>query len=161
MKVLPIIYAILFIGTCASAQNHSAAIGIDIGGLIRTGTAEISGSYGFMDNWSASWSVGIDTGGIPWKENQEYLQHLSEFEAAQEKEKPTSACRIRAQYWIRSTYEGPYLEAGIKGTKDGKAEHMLGFGYCVPVCDRIRAVISYGTGDGLSIGIHWMFEQNK
>ena len=158
MRALQFIYAILFIGTYASAQNHSAAVGTDIGGLIRTGAAEISGSYGFTERWSALWSVGIDTKDIPWRENREYVEHMTEFEAVQEKEESTSLCRMGVQYWIRETYEGPYLEAGIKGTKDGKAVCLLGFGYCVPVYDRIRASISYGTEGGLSIGLYWIFE---
>ena len=161
MKALPVIYAILFIGICASAQNRSAAVGIDIGGFIRTGTAEVSGSYGFMGRWSASWTVGIDTGGFPWKENLEYREHLAEFEAVQEREKPASICSMQAQYWTSAAYDGPYLEVGISGTKDGKAECSLGFGYFMPVCNRIRAVISYGTAEGLSFGVYWMFEQNK
>ena len=161
MRVLPVIYAVLFIGTCASAQNHKAAVGIDIGRLIRTEVAEVSASYGTPGRWTAIWAVGFETGDIPRKENKEYLEHLSEFEAVQKKQEYPASYGFGAQYWPRSIYEGPYLEAGIRCSKDGKADWHLGFGYCIPIWQQIRAVISYGTEDVLSIGVYWVFETNK
>ena len=141
---------------CASGLcQRRCAVGIDLGRIISTSGVNLSAGLGFSDKWSASWQSEIDLTPLHNKDNQEYMEHLSQTEEARTKEKIFQSSSIAFQYWINQPYEGVYLETGIMEIKNTRASHIIGFGYFIPIWKGIRGCISYRYGSAFSFGLFW------
>lgn len=152
-RMLTMISAFLI---CVSGHcQRKCAIGIDLGRIIYTSGVNLSAGLGFTDKWSASWQSEIDLTPLRSKENQEYLEHLSQTDETNTREKIFQNSSIAFQYWINRPYEGAYLETGIMEIKNTKASHIIGFGYFMPVWKGLRGCISYRCGSVLSLGLFW------
>ncbi|MBR5835853.1 MAG: hypothetical protein IKY66_06775 [Bacteroidales bacterium] len=169
MKSILTVIFVLLIGECAAAQ-HKAAAGIDLTGIIRSKSLNISASYGFTESWSASWMSSIDLSLLKDEESQEEEEHRSEFSHTQTEIQMTGSHSLTFQYWPGNVFTGTYMTAGIKRIGDGKTDCIVGAGYCIPVWKGLRMNISYETdiissfqdkaptGRGLHIGIQWTLE---
>ena len=137
---------------CSHAQPRFC-LGIDLGSLIRNGGITVTAGCGFSSRWSVTWRA--ESGICPFsaKEDNEYEEHLGEFEVPREK--------------AQSIRNSSYLEAGVRCTQDMRADCCIGAGYCIPICKGLCTIISAGTdilstlregkasGTGLSIGVYW------
>ena len=167
MKRISVIIAALLIGTCCTAQ-HRAAIGTDLGSMIRNGIMNLSAGYGFKERWSVTWKTGIGIGNYTKDEDSEYNEHLSEFVTPRKSRKLIKENCISIQYWFDKAYDGAYLETGCRSGTDIEADCTIGAGYCIHIWKGLTAVLSYETdlldsfnedkptGPGLSIGLRWV-----
>lgn len=151
---------------CSHAQPRFC-LGVDLVSTIRSGGITVTAGCGFSSRWSVTWRA--ESGICPFsaKEDNEYDEHLGEFEIGREKTQSIRNSSVGFQYWTGSTFEGAYLEAGVRCTQDMRADCCIGAGYCIPICKNLCTIISAGTdilstlregkasGTGLSIGVYW------
>lgn len=157
---------------CGHAQPRFS-LGIDLGSLIRSGGITVTAGCGFSSRWSVTWKAESGISPFSAKGDNEYDEHLGEFEIRREKTQSVRNSSIEFQYWTGSTFEGIYLEAGVRCTQDMMADCCIGAGYCIPICKGLCTIISAGTdilstlregkssGTGLSIGVYWTFEKEQ
>lgn len=155
------------------AQNK-VAFGLDMSSILENGRIGILASHGFSAKWSASFSAELKGWyGAP-KINQEYEDHLAEFNDVPYKHKDTEACyRMSLRYWLNETYTGVFLGVGCRCAKGEDPDCSIDIGYCVPIQKSIRMVLKYGTdliatsrngtatGQGLTIGLYWTIKTGK
>ena len=163
------IISALIIGISGYAQ-HQTSLGISIGSVLKAGQIGIMGSYGFADNWSASYSGEIDIRMPEKKVNPEYEEHISEFGRSSGYDIPLRNHHISASYWPERVFKGLYMEIGFRCKDSIKADCTLGAGYCIPIWKGLSITFSYGTdliasfesgtseGWGANIHVNWIIK---
>ena len=164
-RISAIVYA-LFMGTNAFAQ-YSCALGTDLAAILQTGGVNISAIGRINTRWTASWKAEISIAPFLDEEDIEYDEHHGEFIEAHQREPVLHNSSIGLEYWPQGTFQGAFLETGIKCREDTEADCYMSIGYCIHVYKGFCTIMSYGTdilatlrsgkpsGAGLGIRIYW------
>ena len=157
----------MLIGLNSFAQQKSH-ISLDMGSIFRSKSIHLSAGYGFHGRWSVSWKTDMSTQTLRMEQDNEYMDHISEFSDDIMTSSLPYGNSVSIQYWPDSVYEGAWLEAGCWCSDKFQTDCIIGAGYMIPVWKDLKAVLSYQTGllsslkegkpsgAGLTIGISWI-----
>lgn len=171
-KTIFIILAVL--NGMSSLAQDKVAIGLDMSSIFKSGRIRIMASHGFSTRWSASFSAELKGWYGAGEINQEYEDHLAEFNDMPYKHNDMEACyKMSLRYWLSETYRGMFLGIGCRCAKGEDPDCSIDLGYSIPVRKSIRLVLNYGTdliatarsgkavGQGLTIGLYWTIKTKK
>ena len=171
-RTIFIILAVL--NSLISLAQDKVALGLNMSSILENGRVGILASHGFSTRWSASFSAELKRWTGAGEINQEYEDHLAEFDDVRHQHKDTEACyRISLRYWLNETYKGVFLGIGCRCTKGEDPDCSIDLGYSIPIRRSIRLVLNYGTdliatsrngtaaGQGLTIGLYWTIKTGK